>query len=279
MADRTVYVNGKWILQSAASVPFNDAGFVYGDGLFETIRFQNRLLFRPEKHLERLRAGLRVLQLHPRQSDDMLHKLLKACVQKNDLESGLLRLMITRGLVEGPPWQFEGEPGIYLNLRPLSPPPPTPVKVVFLREKDYPIIRFNPAIKSMNYVGNLLAKKEAERRQAYEPVFVNRREIITECAIRNIFFIKDRVLMTPSLELGVLPGVMRDTVIELARELSLTVLETFVPYGEVDSMTEAFITSTGIGLLPCTWEGWSSDYEVTFELQKLLQRAIGESIP
>ncbi len=276
MPDRMVYVNGKWVRQSAARVPFNDAGFVYGDGLFETVRFQNRLLFRPEKHLERLRAGLSVLQLSPRQNDEALLKLLEAGVQKNDLQSGLLRLMITRGLVQGPPWLYEGEPGVYLNIRPLSPLPPTPVKVVFLREKDYPVIRFNPAIKSMNYVGNLLAKKEAGRQQAYEPVFVNRRGIITECAIRNIFFIKDRVLMTPSLELGVLPGVMRDTVMGLARQLALTVLETFVPFAEVDSMTEAFITSTGIGLQPCYWEGWSSEYTVTFELQKLLRQTIGE---
>ncbi len=274
MADRIVYINGEWLPQSRAVVPFNDAGFVYGDGLFETIRFQNRRLFRPEKHLARLQAGLKILQLHPAQNNDDFLGLLNDCIQRNNIASGLLRLMITRGMVEGSPWQFDGPAGVYLSIRSLSPMPQAPAKVVFLREENYPLIRFNPAIKSMNYVGNLLAKKEAERQAAYEPVFVNRRGIVTECAIRNIFFIKDRVIMTPSLELGVLPGVMRDTVIELAETNSLTVLETYVPHAEIDSMSEAFLTSTGIGMLPCYWEGWSSNYEVTLQLLKLLERKI-----
>ena len=127
----------------------------------------------------------------------------------------------------------------------------------------------------MNYVGNLLAKKEAEGQDAFEPVFINRRGIVTECAIRNIFFIKDEVLMTPSLDLGVLPGVMRDTVLEIARRSGLTVLESYIPYSEINQMSEAFITSTGIGLRPCYWDGWESDFRITRELSKSLQNEIG----
>lgn len=270
-----VYANGKWLTESTASVPFTDAAFLYGDGLFETIRFQNRKLFKPEKHLERLKTGLQVLHMHLQHENSALIELLKECVSKNTIQTGLLRLMITRGEVTGTPWTYTGPAGIYIGIRPLSDEGEAPVKVLFLKEEDYPIIRYTPAIKSMNYVGNLLAKKEAEGQDAFEPVFINRRGIVTECAIRNIFFIKDEVLMTPSLDLGVLPGVMRDTVLEIARRSGLTVLESYIPYSEINQMSEAFITSTGIGLRPCYWDGWESDFRITRELSKSLQNEIG----
>ena len=116
--------------------------------------------------------------------------LLNETIIKNALESGLLRLMVTRGDVEGPPWKYDGPASIYISIRPLSVAPDFPVKVVFYSELEYPIIRYTPAIKSMNYIGNMLAKKDAEEEKAFEPVFYNSDNLITECAIRNIFFIK-----------------------------------------------------------------------------------------
>ena len=216
------YINGVWRSNSDSTIPIYDAGFLLGDGLFETIRFDNNKLFYPEKHLKRLFAGLDIIRIKLEKSNAEIILLLKAIIEKNTMQSGLLRLMVTRGVVEGPPWKYEGSAGIYITIRSLTPEPEYPVKVVFYPEEKYPIIRFNPAIKSLNYIGNMLAKKDAEKDGAYEPVFYNAEGYVTECAIRNIFFIQGNRLLTPDTNLGVLPGVMRETIISIAKELRET---------------------------------------------------------
>ena len=268
------YINGIWETDSDSKVPIYDAGFLLGDGLFETIRFDNRKLFYPEKHLKRLSTGLDIIRIKMEISSAKIIILLKETIKRNTIQSGLLRFMVTRGEVDGPPWKYEGSAGIYITIRPLSPEPEFPVKVVFYPEEKYPIIRFNPAIKSLNYIGNMLAKKDAEKEGAFEPAFYNTDGCITECAIRNIFFIQGDKLLTPSTNLGVLPGVMRYSIISIANELNLTVEETNISIESINNMDEAFISSTGIGLLPCIWNGWQSEFTITSKLKLRLESLI-----
>ena len=277
MADYINFVNGDWLPASKSTVSLYDAGFLLGDGLFETIRFQNGRLFQPEKHLKRLHSGLNIIQIELDKSNTELISCLEEMVIRNDIRSGLLRLMITRGKIEGTPWNFSGIPNVYITIRPLTEEPKKPVKVVFYPEEKYPIIRFNPAIKSLNYIGNMLAKKNAEKEGAFEPVFFNRDGYVTECAIRNIFFIQDKTLMTPGIDLGVLPGVMRETIMEIALELDLIVSEKIIPFNSINDMDEAFISSTGIGLLPCYWDGWNSEFPITYLLKEKLIRIINNN--
>ena len=274
MAEYINFVNGDWQPASKSTVSLYDAGFLLGDGLFETIRFQNGRLFQPEKHLKRLHSGLNIIQIELDKSNTELISCLEEMVIRNDIRSGLLRLMITRGKIKGTPWNFTGIPNVYISIRPLTEEPKEPVKVVFYPEGKYPIIRFNPAIKSLNYIGNMLAKKNAEKEGAFEPVFFNRDGNVTECAIRNIFFIQDKTLLTPNIELGVLPGVMRDTIIDLAPDLDLLVSEENIPVDNINNMDEAFISSTGIGLLPCYWDGWNSKFPITSILKEKLNALI-----
>ena len=278
MQDYINYINGDWEKASKSKVPLNDAGFLLGDGLFETVRFENKKLFQPEKHLNRMHTSLKHIHLNLESSDSEIISLLTNIIKKNELEAGLLRLMVTRGNVEGPPWKYTGSASVYINIRPLSPEPVLPVKVVYYPEKKYPIIRYTPAIKSLNYMGNMLAKKDAEEDDAFEPVFYNGDGFITECAIRNIFFIQDKKLLTPSIELGVLPGVMRDTIISIAKEINITVKEANISIESINEMDEAFISSTGIGLLPCYWNGWRSDFTITSKLKKHLDRFINSTV-
>jgi len=274
MNDFIVYINGDFVNESTANIPFNDAGFLFGDGLFETIRFDDRALFYPKKHLHRLRSGLLSMNINFQNDDTEIIALLDKMIKKNNLNNGLLRLMITRGNIDGSPWNFLGSPNIYIKIRKISPAPKTPVKVVFFPEKNYPIIRFNPAIKSMNYIGNMRAKNDAENFNAYEPVFYNNDNLITECAIRNIFFIKNKVLITPSLNLGVLPGVMRDTIIEIAKSMGFKVDESNINFNDINNMDESFISSTGIGLLPVYWDSWESNYKLSKKIKKCLDDRI-----
>jgi len=272
------YINGEWLSASDSKVSFSDGGFQRGDGLFETIRFQNGRLFKPEKHLKRLHSGLNIIQIEFHKSNTEIISILEEMINQNHFTSGLLRLMVTRGEITGTPWNYTGNPNFYVTIRPFTKKPGEPVKVLFYSEEKYPLIRFHPAIKSLNYIGNMLAKKDAEKAGAFEPVFYNRDKIITECAIRNIFFIKGKTLITPGLDLGVLPGVMRDTIMDLAPQIGLSVVEDSIPFDSINEMEEAFISSTGIGLLSCYWEGWKSKFTMTNLLKKRLDAIITDHI-
>ena len=251
-----VYANGRWLPQSEATVPFMDSAFWYGDGLFETVLVSNGKLFRPRKHLERMRAGMAVLEIRFPVDEDQLIMLMEELISRNKLTESTLRLMVTRGTVPGAPFQFDGPANLYIGLRYTQPEPPFPVKVMFANESDYPIARRFPAIKSMTYLWNMLAIRDAGRHDAFEPVFVNSAGLITECAVRNIFFIEGNKLRTPDLNLGILAGVTRDLVIELAQTMGLVVDTSPITREAADGMDEAFIASTGIGIYPITWDGY-----------------------
>jgi len=129
----------------------------------------------------------------------------------------------------------------------------------------------------MNYIGNMLAKNFADSKGAFEPVFYNKNKIITECAIRNIFYIKENQVLTPSLDLGILSGVMRETIIDLVQSMGFNFNESHISYNDIADMEEAFITSTGIGLLPCYWDGWNSKFHATKSIKKELFKRINNS--
>ncbi len=274
-----IYANGSWVEADQASVPFNDQGFLYGDSLFETVRVNRGHAFRLDKHMDRMRSGMGTIHMDGEDLLDKIPEILEAFISKNDLDNALTRIIITRGISIGSPWRSESAPAIYVTSRSINEPEQWPVKVVFLEEKNYPILRFHPAIKSGNYLGNMLAKKDAEDAGAFEPVFVNRDGYVTECAIRNVFFIKDDILLTPSLELGVLPGVIRDTIMELAEKRKLQVRETLIIKTDVQEMDEAFISSTGVGVLPIFWDGFQSNYHHSQILREDLNKLFdsGES--
>ena len=128
--------------------------------------------------------------------------------------------------------------------------------------------------KRNNKPTNTQSKKETTKMGAFEPVFYNKDHIITECAIRNIFFIKNNILHTPELNLGILGGVMRETIIDIAKTIDIQVLERKINFSEINSMEEAFISSTGIGLLTCYWEDWKSNYHLSDKIKKELFKRI-----
>ena len=254
--DPIVYCNGNWMRQSVATVAFMDSGFWYGDGLFETLRVANGVIFRPHKHLARMQEGMQVLKIEFPMPAGEVVAMMESLVQRNRLKETLIRLMCTRGTLAGAPWKHPGPANLYAGFRFPDAEIPVPVPVRFVHEKDYPIGRVVPALKSMTYLGNMLAIRDAVAEGAFEPVFINRDGLITECAVRNIFFLQGNTLRTPDLSLGILPGVTRDLVLDLARRQGLEIDFSPITFQEVNTFDEAFISSTGIGVTPCTWEGF-----------------------
>ncbi|UCH09672.1 MAG: aminotransferase class IV family protein [Fidelibacterota bacterium] len=252
-----------------------DSGFWFGDGLFETLRVVNGNIFRPHKHLARMREGMKILRIEFPVPDNKVIELMQELVARNDLKSTLIRLMCTRGTLEGAPWDHSGSSNLYIGIRYAQPEPAFPVKIKFVNEEDYPLGRMVPAIKSMTYLPNMLATRDAVAEGAFEPVFVNRDGLVTEGATRNIFFIQDHTLHTPDTSLGILPGVTRDLITELSSEMGLTLDMSPIPFTQVNTMDEAFISGTGIGAYPVTWEGYpESDYSTTLRIRERIQAQV-----
>ena len=265
------YINGKWVSKKNANIPHEDAGFQRGYGLFETIRFQNKKLFRPDKHYERLSKGLLNIKIDFDKSYEEILSLLQQIIEKNKINSGLIRITITIGNIKDDPWDFNSDLNIYISIRNVVFSSMRPVKVKFYSEEIFPIVRFHPQIKSLNYLGNMLAKRKATKDGFFEPIFYNKEQIITECAVRNIFFIKNKTVFTPSTKLGVLPGIMRETVLEITKSLNYEISKKNILFKDINLMDEAFITSTAVGVLPCFWENWKSKYKICTEIKNSIE--------
>ncbi|MCH8327861.1 MAG: aminotransferase class IV, partial [Candidatus Marinimicrobia bacterium] len=231
--------------------------------------------FRPPKHLERMRDGMATLEIEFPVTEKEIVGLLEEMIRRNHLTESTLRLMLTRGTLPGAPFTFSGPANLYIGLRYTQPEPPFPVKVVFASESDYPIARRSPAVKSMTYLWNMLAIRDATRQGAFEPVFVNGEGLITECAVRNIFFIDGDILRTPDLSLGILQGVTRDLILELAPALGLSIDSAPITREAANGMDEAFIASTGIGVYPVTWDGYDPrDYPRTIAIREAVENQV-----
>ena len=230
-----------------------------GIGVFETIKFsKNKLFF--DEHINRLLSNdfFDFTKLKKKKIYDNVIKLIK----QNSIQEGLVKIIITpKSMI-----------GIILNTIFFAKLPKINqdvVKVIFYQENLYPILRFNPMYKSLSYMGNFMARRDAKLEGAFEPIFYNKNNIITEGSIRNIFFIKENIIYTPCTKLGILNGITRQKVIELGQSKNYIVDTSPIPFKNINSMDEAFITSSAIGILPCKWNGWNSDFTVTKKLKNL----------
>lgn len=274
MIDKIYIMNGKTVPASEAQISVNDYGFMRGYAVFETIKFQNKEALGLNSHIDRLLKGLSFIKIMTNhiKRDEIISDINKI-IQINNLIDGLIKIIITKGSVLDNN-QSKLKPNIYITIKELYTIPQAPIKVVFYNESKYPILRFNPAIKSINYLGNMMAIEDANKEDAFEVVFYNNSNAITECAMRNIFFVKKNTLITPALELGILPGTTRSNIAKIAKNINLKYSEKEVLIQDINSMDEAFICSSVIGILPCYWDEWKSDYSVTKKLQFLLEESL-----
>ena len=274
MAMKYYLINGQKTKSDEAKISVDDYGLMRGYGIFETIKFKNRKAHSLNHHMDRLFKSISFIKIN---SKKIIRKNIISDINKvikiNDLENGLIKIIITKGLVNSKD-QGELNPNIYITINKLYPMPQEPVKIAFYNESKYPILRFNPAIKSINYLGNMMAVEDANKEGAFEVIFYNNDNAITECAMRNIFFIIGNKLITPALELGVLPGTTRKIISRLSGNIGLEYCEEEVLLDNVGSMDEAFICSSVVGILPCYWDGWKSDYKMTKRLQFLLEESL-----
>jgi len=250
-----IYLNGKIVPAKEAVVSVFDHGFLYGDGVYETIRVYDRVVFVLEEHLGRLYRSASMIGLTLPFEIDSLKISIYETLIANALRNAYIRLTVSRG--HGP-----------IGLDPDLCPEPTTV-IIVQELKEYPKVFYekginliisetrrnikeaiNPKIKSLNFLNNILAKIEAKKRDAYEAIMLNAYGKLTEGSISNVFFYKDGVLCTPSLECGILDGITRGLVIKLAVREDLKIKEGEFTKEDIYSAAEVFITNTTLEVMP-----------------------------
>ena len=250
-----IYVDGNYYSEQDAKVSVFDHGLLYGDGIFEGIRIYHGRVFRLKEHIDRLFYSAKAILLDiPMSHADLMKATVETCRQ-NNLREGYIRLLVTRG---------KGTLGLNPN-RCKNPSIIIIADTIQLYPPEYydkgleiitvPTTRnlhnaVNPAIKSLNYLNNILAKIEANNSGCEEAVMLNSEGYVAECTGDNIFIVKDGPMFTPPLSAGALYGITRKVVIDMARESNMPVTEPNLTRYDLFNADECFLTGTGAELVP-----------------------------
>jgi branched-chain amino acid aminotransferase len=251
-----VNIDGRLFGEADARVSVFDHGFLYGEGVYEVLRTYDRRLFLFPEHMARLHASARRIALAcPIGDDEMLARIRETIAAAALPGEAYVRIMLTRGvgdLVYDP--AACPTPTLVLIVRPQASLPDE-IAREGVRLALVSVIRnlrdsVDPAIKSNNLLNNALAAQEARARGAFEALMRNHRGELCECASSNVFLVRDGVVLTPPPEAGLLLGITRAFVMELAARLGIEVRETTLREDDLASADEAFITSSTKEIVP-----------------------------
>jgi len=250
-----VYVDGKYYGEKQAKVSVFDHGLLYGDGVFEGIRAYNGRVFKLKEHVERLYYSAKAILLEiPMTPDAMVRAVVETC-RRNRIRNGYVRLVVTRGVgTLGLNPNRCQRPSVIIIAGTIQLYPPEyyekGLEIVTVPTTRNLHSAVNPAIKSLNYLNNILAKIEANIAGVEEAIMLNAEGYIAECTGDNLFIVKGGQIYTPPLYAGALYGITRGTVIELAREAGIPVTELNLTRYDVFNADECFLTGTGAEIIP-----------------------------
>jgi len=250
-----IFIDGKFCSERDAKVSVFDHGLLYGDGVFEGIRAYNGRVFKLKEHIERLYASAKAILLDIPLSQTEMLKATVETIRANKLRDCYVRLIVTRGVGSlGLNPRGCKKPSIIIIAGKIQVYPPE----LYARGMDIvtvPTVRnlhsaVNPAIKSLNYLNNILAKIEANNAGVEEAVMLNNEGFVAECTADNIFIIKGGQLMTPPLSAGALYGITRGVVMDLAAAAGMKVSEPNLTRYDLFNADECFLTGTGAEVVP-----------------------------
>jgi branched-chain amino acid aminotransferase len=236
-----VYANGKWSEEAFVSV--YDRGFMYGEGVYESLRTYDGRIFAPRQHYERLKRSAELMGLPCK----MNYQTLMSTIQEGiaDIEKDVtIRVMLTSG--DGK------DSNLFIYVMELQAPNPDlytyGVDIGISRFRKIPSICLPSTLKTSSHAYLRLARKE--KREFYEVIFLNYHGFVAEGSMSNIFLVENGVLVTPSLESDILDGITRRVVIDLASSLGISVEERFVNVDELFNCSEIFLTRTSAEIIP-----------------------------
>ncbi len=250
-----IYLNNKLVSRGRARISVFDHGFLYGDGIYETLRAYDGVVFMLDEHVERLFRSASLIGLGVPKSPEAIKKAVYKTMKANRVKEAIVRITVSRGA--GP-----------VGLDPALCPEPT--FVIFAGQfKKYPRHYYqkgvsiaiadtrrnyrralDPRIKSLNFLNNVLAKIEAKKKGVYEAVMLNYRGYLAEGTVANIFFIKNNVLCTPSVQVGILDGITRRIILDAAKELHIETREGRFRPEDIHDAQEVFISNTTMEVMP-----------------------------
>ena len=249
-----VYLNGSLMPRSQAFISAMDYGFLYGFGLFETMRAYRGQVFRLERHLSRLAHSALILGLPV--GALALKSAVADTIQANQLSEARIRITVSIG--EGatsPDPDTCNKPTVLIVAENYKPYPEKVYQKGFRavvasihRNSQSPLAR----LKSANYLESILARQEARAAGVDEALCLNEKGLLAEASMSNIFLVTDGILRTPDEESGILPGITRETILELAPQLGINTLEQDIRLDELSRADEAFLTNSLIEVMPLT---------------------------
>ncbi len=256
-----VYIDGKLCDEADAKVSVFDHGLLYGDGVFEGIRFYNGRVFKLKEHIDRLFDSSKAIQLTVPCSHEEVSEAVMQTIRANDLQDGYVRLLVTRGV---------GSLGLNPFLCEKASLIIIASKIALYDEEKYQQgltvvtcgtrrpapAALSPSVKSLNYLNNIMAKIEAINAGAEEGVMLNEQGFVAECTGDNIFIVKEGKIYTPPVTAGGLNGITRRVVMDLAREEGFELFEQDLTRYELYTADEFFLSGTAAEVVPvATYDG------------------------
>jgi len=250
-----VYINGKLFDKAEAKISVYDHGLLYGDGVFEGIRVYAGKVFRLREHVERLYESARHIKLEIPLSREQMAEAVTSTVAANAKRDGYIRLIVTRGAGSlGLDPRKTTDPQVIVIVDDISLYPPELYEhgleiVTAATIRNHPDA-LSPRVKSLNYLNNILAKMEGIQAGCVEALMLNHKGELAECTGDNIFLVKRGTMRTPPPEAGILEGVTRNAVMELARAARIPVLESALTRHDLFAADECFLTGTAAEVIP-----------------------------
>jgi branched-chain amino acid aminotransferase len=250
-----IYIDGNFFDQGNAKISVFDHGVLYGDGVFEGIRFYNDRVFRLDEHIQRLWDSARAIALEiPISRSEMIEATLET-IRQNDLHDGYIRLLVTRGTGSlGLSPDSCKRPSIIIIAASIALYPEemykTGLTMITCATRRTAPAALSPRVKSLNYLNNIMAKIEAQQAGAGEGLMLNEQGYIAECTGDNLFLVKQGAIFTPTVNAGSLNGITRGVAIELAKAENLSVSEVDLTRYDVYTADECFLTGTAAEIIP-----------------------------
>ena len=255
MNNALVWLDGELLPAAEAQIPVLDHGLLYGDGVFEGIRFHDKRVFRLAAHLRRLHDSARAIALRIPLGGEDLYRAIHHTVQAYPGEDGYIRLLVTRGV--GPLGiSTEGceQPRVIIIVDQVAVVPPARyaagLKLASVATRRAAVDVLDPRIKSLNYLASVMARLEAQLAGADEALLLNQAGRVAEGAAENLFVVRDHALLTPPSTEGALAGITRGAIMEVARDQGIPVHEQSLSRYDVYTADECLLCGTGAGILP-----------------------------
>jgi len=251
-----VYLNGEFVEREDAKISVFDHGLLYGDGVFEGIRLYSGCVFKLDEHLERLEHSAKAILLDlPMSREEFAEAVCESC-RVNDLTDGYVRLVVTRGPGHlGLTPDGCGPAGVIVIADTIQLYPEelyeTGLKIITVPSRRINSAALPPAVKSLNYLNNILAKIEAKRVGFQEALMLNDKGEVAECTGDNVFVLQKSTLYTPPLDAGSLRGITRGAVMDIADELGVPLAEQALTRYDLWTADECFLTGTAAEVIPC----------------------------